>query len=106
MKRTKLSQLMRVQDNLMTQLLAGDAKKDEIRGAVALMRCQIQLANLGLRQAKLSGRIVPKSDYIPEVYFTEGTSIVAKTAKGIRVDKEFLKSVAEAEAEAEVEGND
>jgi len=105
MKRHKLSQLMTLQDKFMTTLLSGEAKKEDIRSAVALMRCQIQLANLGLRQAKLSGRIVPKSDYIPEVYFTEGASIVAKTAKGIRVDKECLQSIAEAEAEAAVEGD-
>ena len=65
------------------------------------MRCQIQLANLGLRQAKLADRIEMKSDYIPEVYFTKGASEVAKTAKGVRVDKEFLLSIKEAEAETE-----
>lgn len=102
MKRHKLSQLMRVQDNLMTQLLKGEAKKDEIRGAVALMRCQIQLANLGLRQAKLANRIEPQSDYIPEVYFTKGASDAATYKKGIRVDKEFLADAAEKVEEGDV----
>jgi hypothetical protein len=82
---------MQVQDNLMSALLKGDAKKDEIRGAVALMRCQIQLANLGLRQAKLADRIVPQSDYIPEVYFIKGASDAAIHKRGVRVDKEYLE---------------
>jgi propanediol dehydratase small subunit len=94
---------MTLQDKYMTQLLSGEVKKDDIRSAVALMRCQIQLANLGLRQAKLANRIEPQSDYIPEVYFTKGASEVAKTAKGVRVDKEFLLSIKEAEETAKDE---
>lgn len=102
MKRNKLSQLMTLQDKYMTKLLTKEANKDEIRSAVALMRCQIQLANLGLRQAKLANRIEPQSDYIPEVYFTKGASEVSKTPKGIRVDKEILAAEA-AEAEEDKE---
>lgn len=61
------------------------------------MRCQIQLANLGLRQAKLADRIVPKSDYIPEVYFTKGASDAASQKRGVRIDKEYLQQIKDAE---------
>jgi hypothetical protein len=101
MKRNKLSQLMNLQDNYMTQLLSGTSKKEDIRSAVALMRCQIQLANLGLRQAKLASRIKPQSDYIPDVYFTQESSEAAKTAKSVRIDRKVLAQLKEAEKEKE-----
>lgn len=78
MKNNKISDLMRLQDDCMQRLLAGGAGKDEIRNAIALMRCTLQTANLGLRHGTASSRITKDCDYIPEVYFTKEASDAAK----------------------------
>jgi hypothetical protein len=78
MQNNKISDLMRLQDDFMQKLISGEAGKDEIRNAIAIMRCTLQTANLGIRHGKASSRITKNCDYIPEVYFTKEASDAAK----------------------------
>jgi len=92
MQNNKISDLMRLQDDLMQRLIAGAAGKEEIRSAIAIMRCTLQTANLGVRHGKASSRITKDCDYIPEVFFTKEASEAAKdsTANTVQEVREIM----------------
>lgn len=71
MEAKKISDLMKIQDEYLQKLVDGGAGRDEIRNALAIMRCKLQTANLGIRHGKISSRIGKGCDYIPEVFFTK-----------------------------------
>jgi hypothetical protein len=71
MEAKKISDLMKIQDEYLQKLQDGQAGRDEIRNALAIMRCKLQTASLGVRHGKASSRITKDCDYIPEVFFTK-----------------------------------
>jgi hypothetical protein len=75
MEAKKISDLMKIQDEYLNKLIAGGAGRNEIRDALAIMRCKLQTANLGVRHGKASSRIGSGCDYIPEVFFTKEYSV-------------------------------